>query len=131
MNTPSVNWGVVLLGSDFPANPRTGVSVTYIANGAFQQQVRASNPWGSAPRWIALNETGTPGPGQFSLKANSANNLPGAVVVRSSAYATIGVGTRTAEGGTEVATNTLWLRLGSSGIPDTTYAGTIYYRITP
>ncbi|MDH7489040.1 MAG: hypothetical protein QHH80_05985 [Anaerolineae bacterium] len=131
VNTPSVNWGVVLIGSDFPANPRTGVSVTYIANGAFQQQVRASNPWGSAPRWIALNETGTPAPGQFSLKANSVNNLPGAVVVRSSAYATIGVGTRTAEGGTEVATNTLWLCLGPSGIPDTTYTGTIYYRITP
>lgn len=131
VNTPSVNWGVVLLGSDYAANPRTGISVTYIANGAYQQQVRTSNPWGSAPRWIALNETGTPGPGQFSMKANCADNLAGAVVVRSSAYTTIGAGTRTPEGGAEVATNALWLRLGPSGIPDTTYAGTIYYRIAP
>jgi len=131
VNTPSVNWGVVLLGSDYSANPKTGISVTYIANGPYQQQVRTSNPWGSAPRWIALNESGTPGPGQFSLKANSTNNLPGAQVVRSSAYATIGAGTRTPEGGSAIATNTLWLRLGSSGIPDTTYVGTIFYRIAP
>ncbi len=131
VNTPSVNWGIVVLGSDYAANPRTGISVTYIANGPYQQQVRTSNPWGSAPRWIALNETGVPGPGQFSLKANSADDLPGAVVVRSGAYVTIGAGARTAEGGTTVATNALWLRLGPSGIPDTTYAGTIYYRIAP
>ena len=131
VSTPSVNWGIVMLGSDFPANVQTNVSITYIANGNYQQQARASSPWGTAPRWVALNEGGIPGPGQFSLKANSAPNLGGAVLVPSGGYATIATGTQTLESGNTVPGNTLWLRLGPWGVPDVTYTGTIYYRIVP
>jgi hypothetical protein len=131
VNTPSVNWGIVALGSDFPANVQTNITVTYIANGNYQQQARTSSPWGTAPRWVALNEGGIPGPGQFSLKANSTSNLGGAVLVPSSGYATFATGTQTGESGNNVAGNTLWLRLGPWGVPDVTYSGTIYYRIVP
>jgi hypothetical protein len=56
-------------------------------------------------------------------------NLADALLVLSSDYTTFDSGTQTGEGGDTDTSNTLWLKLGPSGIPDVTYSGTIYYRI--
>jgi len=129
VNTASVDWGTVVLGSDFAANEQTGISVTYIANGAYNQQVKASSPWGTVPNQVTLNEAGNPGAGEFSLKADDTATLAAAVLVLSSGYTTFDTGTQTGESGNTESSNTLWLKLGPSGIPAVTYSGTIYYGI--
>lgn len=122
----SVDWGTVSAGSDFSANKQTGVSVNYIANGAYDEQVAASTPWGAA----TLEITGSPDSNEFSLRANDVDSETGwQLVATTAAYATIDdTGAQTTESGDTVGANTLWLKLGSP-FTDATYSGTIYYRI--
>ena len=128
VNTTIVDWDTVDLGSDFSANPQTGISVKYICNGDYNQQVMSENPWSSGGASITLNAAGNPGAGEFSLKANDTNDL-GAAEVISTTYATIDSGGQTGETGNAEGDNALWLKVGPSGIPAVTYSGTIYYRI--
>ena len=130
VNTPSVNWGTVNLGSDFSANPQTGISVTYICNGSYNQQVKSDGSWSGGGASITLNAAGSPGEGEFSLKADDTATLGSAVLV-STSYVTIVSGSQTDEAGNTESFNTLWLKLGPSGIPVVTYSGTIYYQIAP
>ena len=129
VNTASVDWGTVGLGSDFSANEQTGISVTYIANGSYNEQVKASSPWGSAPNQVTLDASGSPGDGEFSLKADDSATLASAVLVSSAGYTTFDSGNQTSESGNVESANALWLKLGSTGVPDVTYSGTIYYQI--
>ena len=122
----SVDWGTVTAGSDFSANKQTGISINYIANGAYDEQVAASTPWGAA----ALDIAGNPDSNEFSLRANDEDSEAGWVdVATTAAYATMDdSGTQTAEAGDDVTGNTLWLKLGTP-FTDNTYSGTIYFRI--
>jgi len=129
VNTPSVDFGTAAPGSDFSTNEETGISVTFICNGNYNQQVRASSPWTSGLDSVSLNDAGTPGEGEFSLKADDTATLASAQIV-STGYITIGTGTQTSEAGNTVSANTLWLKLGATGMPALTYSGTIYYGIT-
>jgi hypothetical protein len=130
VNTPTVNFGTVALGSDFSSNAQTGISVTYICNGNYSQQIKVTAPWTGGPDSINLNTSGTPGDGEFSMKADDTVTIGSANLV-STGYITIGTGTQTGEAGNTVTANTLWLKLGASGIPAVTFNGTIYYGITP
>jgi len=129
VNTGSVNWGTVDPGSDFSANSVTDVSVTYITNGAYDEQVSATSSWTGNPSGTAtLNESGTPGSNEFSIKADDTTTLGSAVLVTAS-YTTIDdTGSRTGESGDTIATNTLWLKLGTP-FTDAAYSGTIYFKI--
>jgi hypothetical protein len=129
VNTASFDFGSVDLGSDFGDNSQTGISVTYICNGNYNQQVKSSNPWSGSGKSVTLDAESTPGAGEFSLKADDTATLGSAVPV-STSYITIDTGTQTGESGNAESTNTLWLKLGASGIGNVTYSGTIYYRIT-
>ena len=128
INTSSVDWGTVSLGSDFGDNVQSSISVTYISNGSYNQQVKSDSPWTGGASSVALNGAGNPGTGEFSLKANDLNELGTAVLV-STSYATIDSGSQTNESGNVEAANTLWMKMGASGIPDVTYSGSIYYQI--
>ncbi|MDO8717047.1 MAG: hypothetical protein Q7J73_09645 [Dehalococcoidales bacterium] len=128
VNTTSVNFGTVSLGSDFSANPQTGISVTYISNGNYNQQVKVSSPWTGGGNLVLLNAAGSPGEGEFSLKADDTATLGSAVLV-STSYITIDIGTQTSESGNTESTNTLWLKLGALGLPAVTYNGIIFYGI--
>jgi hypothetical protein len=130
VNAATLDFGNVTVGSDFSANAKTGITVTYISNGAYNMQVKLSSPWSGSGKSVTLNASGTPGAGEFSVKANSSNNLSGSVVATTS-YVTIGSGTQTGENGITNNTQTLWLKLGGSGIPAVQYSGTIYYGISP
>ena len=127
VNTASVNFGSVDLGSDFSANSQTGISVTYICNGNYNQQVKSDGSWSGGGTSLTLNGAG-PGEGEFSLKADDTATLGSAVLV-STSYVTIGSGTQTGEAGNTESANALWLKMGASGIPVVTYSGTIYYQI--
>lgn len=130
VNTGSVNWDTVALGSDFTPQitPTTGISVTYICNGGYNQQVKADSPWTNGGGASVTLGGESPGAGEFSLKADDTATLGSAVLV-STSYVTIDSGSQTDESGNTESANTLWLRLGSSGIPAVTYSGTIYYCI--
>jgi hypothetical protein len=122
----SVSFGSVTAGSTYAANKVTGKSVTYISNGAYDEQVAADSAWGTA----TLDATDSPGANEFCLKANDVDDDGTYVQVDTTAsYTTIDVsGTITDEDGDTVATNTIWLRLGTP-FASGTYTGTIYFKV--
>jgi len=124
----TVNWGTVALGSDFSANSKTGISVTYICNGNYTQQVKSSSLWSGGGNSVTLNPAGSPGNGEFSLKADDTAVLGSAALV-TTGYVPIDTGTQTGEGGNPESAYTVWLKLGASGMPAVQYSGTIYYGI--
>jgi hypothetical protein len=131
INTADVSWGTVSPGSDFSSNSQTGISVTYIANGAYDEQVSAGSSWTGSPSGTAtLNAGGTPGANQFSLEADDTATLSSAALVTASpTYTTIDdTGVLTGESGDTVTTNTLWLKLGTP-FNDASYSGNIYFKI--
>lgn len=132
VNTASVDWGSVAPGTDFGNSTRqSSISVTYIANGAYDEKVASSASWSGAPSGTAtFDAAGSPGANEFSLKADDTDTLASAVLVTESpTYAAIDdTGTQTTESGDTVATNALWLKLGTP-FTDATYSGTIYYQI--
>jgi hypothetical protein len=128
VNTTSVNFGTVALGSDFSSNTQTGISVTCICNGNYSQQIKVSSPWTGNGNSVSLNTAGTPDAGEFSMKADDTATLGSAVLI-STGYITIATGTQTGENGNTVSANTLWLKLGASELPAVTYSGTIFYGI--
>jgi len=133
VNTGSVAWGTVAPGSDFSANSFTDISLTYIANGAYDEQVAAGSSWTGNPSGTAtLDESGTPGANNFSIKADNTTTLPDdthLVKANTEPYTTIGnTGTQTDESGDTVATNTLWLKVGTP-FTDAAYSGIIYFKI--
>jgi hypothetical protein len=128
VNTANINWGNVALGSDFSANSKTDILVTYICNGNYSEQVKSSSPWSNGGNSVTLNAAGSPGNGEFSLKADDTAVLSSAALVTTS-YVTIDTGTQTNESGNIETSNSLWLKLGALGIPAVQYSGTIYYGI--
>lgn len=132
INTANVNWGSLAPGTDFgEPSKQTGISITYIANGAYDEQVAASTPWiDGGSNSATLDIDGSPGGSSFSIKADDTSTLGSAVfVATTAAYATIDdSGEQTGESGDTVTTNTLWLALGTPFV-DATYNGTIYYKI--
>jgi len=127
--TGAVGFGSVALGSTNTVST-SAVSVTYIANGAYNEQVKAMTPWvgQTSATELTLNTDGTPGAAEFSLKADDDDTVADAVQV-TAAYLTFDTGTITPEAGNIEADNHLWLSLGASGIPAEEYQGTIYYLI--
>ena len=131
VDTVTVYWDAVAPGTDFnDATKQTDISVTYIANGPYYEKVAASSTWTSGSGNAALNVSGTPGNMEFSIKAESTDNLTTAVLVTAyPTYVTINnTGTQTDESGTTADTNTLWLKLGI--ISNDTFSGTIYFMIS-
>jgi hypothetical protein len=134
VNTPSVDWGEVPLGLKFEdaPNPKT-VSIKYIANGNYYEDIESSATWQNPPTEnVTLDNAGNnpPAAGMFSLKADNTDVYGDAIVVKSTQYEHINVsGGLTTEDGVTVTNNSLWLSLGETDIAPVTYSGTIYYQI--
>ncbi len=126
VNTGSISWGTVSPGCSNETSPV--VNITYICNGNYAEQVKTSRNWTSASGNATLNTTGSPGTGEFSLKADDDDTLEGAVQVLSASYTTFDTGTQTTEAGNVENNNHLWLSLGLD-IPLDTYSGTLYFGI--
>jgi len=128
--TSSLDFGTVALGS--AATISGTVSATYISNGAYDEQVK-SGTWSGQTFGTTLDlhtSDTNPGTGQFSLKADDDATQVDSVQVLSASYVTIDdTGAQTGESGDTVSTNHCWLWLGSLGIPDEEYQGTIYFQI--
>jgi hypothetical protein len=127
VETSTVSWGIVSPGCSNETSPV--MNITYICNGNYAEQIKTSQNWTSASGNVTLNTTGSPGTGEFSLKADDDDTLADAVQVLSASYTTFNTGTQTTEAGNAENNNHLWLSLGSSGITYDTYSGTFYFGI--
>jgi hypothetical protein len=129
VSTTSVDWGTVGHGSDYDANPQTGISVTYISNGDYDQRVRSDATWTGAATNATYDATGACDDAQeFSLLAYDADILGSAVQVDTSGVSIDATGTQTGETGSTVSTNALWLKVAPVFAGDT-YSGDITYII--
>jgi hypothetical protein len=137
VNSPAlVDWGEVPLGltsDNATHNPQHNISVTYIANGDYYEDI-SSTDWTGGAETVTLNTTGTEpitAPGQFGLKASWHNLLSDNVTVTANpAYAHVDSDELiTNETGNIVTDNSLWLSLSTSGIAPVTYSGTVWYQI--
>ena len=127
----SVNWGEVDPGTDFGDSTKQGViSITYIANGNYDQKVRSTATWTGTPSGTAtLDATGNcANPDQFALKADDTPTLGTAVLVNTSGVSIDNTGTQTSESGNTEANNYLWLKLAEV-FSKAIYNGTITYTI--
>jgi hypothetical protein len=135
VTTALVDWGSVPLGLQFgdAENPETGVSINYIANGDYSEDMRSTNWTGAVTLdTVTLDETGGNPPSadsQFALQGNDINDLVSAITVQTTYNSIDNTGTQTGEAGDDVNTNTLWLSLSAAGIQPDTYSGSIYYQI--
>lgn len=127
----TTSFGAVELGCT--GSPSGSVSVTYIANGAYDEQVKSDTSWvgQTSSGTISLNTSGTsPGTNEFALTADDDATKSGSVQVLSAGYTSIDEsGAQTSESGDTQANNTMWLWLGSAGITAEEYQGTIYYQV--
>jgi hypothetical protein len=136
VNAPSsVDWGSLTPGMNFgdASSNWTGISITYIANGAYDEEIAASANWtpGSGSDNATLDVNGNcANTNEFSLSADNTTTLGNEVLVTASPtfVAIDDTGTQTTEGGDLVTTNTLWLMLSDIFLADT-YGGSITFKI--
>ncbi|OGN95342.1 MAG: hypothetical protein A2Y89_02275 [Chloroflexi bacterium RBG_13_51_18] len=127
----SANFGSVDNDSGFADNTNevSGISVTYITNGDYDQQVKSDASWAGASFTANYDATGVCNDGQeFSLRAFDSDVFGSAVQVDTTGVSIDATGTLTAEAGNTVATNTVWLRIALVFQNDT-YSGNIVYII--
>lgn len=127
--TDTVTFGSVVLGATQKASGN--ISASYISNGDYDEQVRTTSTWNGTTENLNLDDDGSPGDSAFSIEADDDANTGGAVFLAATVYRSIDASqgyTADVTGYVE-ATNTLWLTLGSTGIPAETYNGTVYFAI--
>lgn len=135
VTTATVDFGNVSLGSAFADNNKTA-TVTNIANGNYTENAKTDNGTGNAswdnatvPATVALNTTGTPGDGEFSLAVDDTTTLASSVNMTTTYQTINSAGAQTVEAGYPSGDHGLWLALGSAGIEAVKYSGTIYFQI--
>lgn len=132
VNPTAVDFGTLLAGTAFDeCTPKTVYDtsgVNYIANGAYDEKVKASSPWGTADLEPVEKTPATMTADTFSLKADDTATLGSAVMVDTTGVTVDDTGSQTTEPGDDVDTNTLWIQLASSFTAGT-YNGNIYYII--
>ena len=130
--TATVSFGTVALGCTSSISGT--VSATYIANGAYDEQVKSGATWTgqSTAATLSLCTSGTsPAAAEFAMTTDDDGTEAGAELVLSASYTSIDeAGTQTGEAGDTAGNNHLWLYLGSSNIPAEEYQGTVYYQIS-
>jgi hypothetical protein len=136
VNTGGVDWGTVPLGLKFgdAENPETNISVTYLANGDYYEDVNSSENWTGETyaETVTLDELGGNPPSaesQFALKGNDTSDNTTWITVTTGYGHINNTGTITSETPSPKTTNTLWLSLSAAGITPDTYDGEIHYQI--
>jgi hypothetical protein len=135
VTTTTVSFGTVDLGSGFAANNKTA-TVANIANGNYNENAKTDNGTAGVGHWdnttaitVALNTTGTPGDGEFSLAVDDTITLASSVNMTTDYQAINSAGVQTGEAGYPSGDHRLWLAVGSAGIEQAEYSGTIYFQI--
>jgi hypothetical protein len=129
-----VDWGEVPLGLKFEDAPNfKTVSIKYIANGDYYEDIESSATWSGDGQTVGLDVTGINNPappGMFALKADNTAVYGDALVVSTEPKHINASGRLTGEAGVTVDANSLWLSIGETDIAPVTYSGAIYYQIS-
>lgn len=131
VNTVNANFGTPTLGTGFADNVNevTDISVTYISNGDYDEQVSTATSWSGSGATATYDATGDcSSSNSFSLQAYYSDAFGSAVQVGTTATTIDNTGIQTNEGGDTVAANTLWLKIASSFTQDN-YSGNITFTI--
>jgi len=127
-----VDFGSLTAGTAFAeCTPQTVYDtsgVNYIANGAYDEQVKATSSWDAATLYTIDTDPGSMPADNFSLKADDTAVLGTAVMVDTTGATIDDTGIQTTEDGGDVVINTLWIQLASSFTAGD-YNGSIYYII--
>jgi hypothetical protein len=127
--TPAaVDFGTLAAGTDFGATSIQNISeVIYISNGSYDEQMKSNACWGGSSSFDATGACSNDM--EFALKADNTATLGTAVLVNTTGVAIDDTGTITGEGGDNVTTNNLWLKLSGTFTTGTYSNGTITYLI--
>jgi len=132
VNPASIDFGTLVAGTVFAdCTPQTVYDtsgVNYIANGAYDEKVKATSAWGTATLEPVETAPGSMTADTFSLKADDTATLGTAEMVDTTGVIIDNTDGQTTEDGDDVDTNTLWIQLASSFTAGQ-YDGTIYYII--
>ena len=110
-------------------NEITDISITYISNGNYDQQVKSDATWDGVTFTADYDATGACSSAQeFSLMAYISDTFGSAVQVDTTGVSIDATGTITDDDGVDATTNTLWLRIALVFSNDT-YSGNIVYII--
>lgn len=128
----SVDFGTLVKGTAFDSyTPQTVYDtsgVNYIANGAYDEKVKATSSWGTATLEIVEKAPSAMTADTFSLKADDTATLGSAVMVDTTGATIDDTDGLTTEAGDDVDNNNLWIQLASS-FTSGEYNGNIYYII--
>lgn len=126
----TMSWGAIPPGTDFTgtgAEKALGTTVTYIANGAFDEKVRSSTTWTGASFTANLDATGVcANAREFALKADDVGVIDAAVLVDTLGVTLDDTGVQTTESGHGVTNYYFWLKLSSTFNIDV-YQGTLTF----
>jgi len=135
VNTPTVDFGTVTLGSAFADNAKTA-DVVNIANDNYTENAKTDNGTAGCGHWdntteinVTLNTTGTPGAGEFSLAIDDSITWASSVNMTTDYQAINSAGVQTSEDGYPGGDHGLWIAMGPSSIQEAVYNGTIYFQI--
>lgn len=135
VNTFTVDFGTVVLGSAFADNAETA-DVANIANGNYTENAKTDNGTAGCGHWdnttainVTLNTAGTPGDGEFSLAIDDTITLASSVNMTADYQAINSAGVQDGEAGYPSGDHGLWLAMGPAGIEANVYNGTIYFQI--
>jgi len=132
VNPTTIDFGTMVAGTAFAdCTPQTVYDtsgVNYIANGAYDEKVKASSPWSGATLYTTDTDPSSMPADNFALKADDSATLGSAVMVDTTGATIDNTGTQTTEDGDDVDNNTLWIQLASSFTAGD-YSGTIYYMV--
>jgi len=123
-------FGIIVPGSDFPANDVQNISATYIANGDYDEKVKvAANVFGGDVVVDVVDPWSTDGADEVAFKADDDATVAGAVGLTAAGAAIDETGTITEESGDTVAVNSLWLKMSSTYDVSAAQSGNIYFMI--
>lgn len=128
--TATADWGGLAPGTDFAgAQEALGVTVSYVANGAYDKKVKSGATWSGGTYTADLDDTGACDAAQdLALKADDTATLADAELVDTTGVVIDDNGSQTTEDTDDVTTMNLWLKLADTFDKDT-YSGTITYII--
>jgi hypothetical protein len=126
----TVAFGDLGPGTDFAINNQpVGVTISLIANGAYDEKISSSASWAGNTFSASLDATGATALAQeFALRAEDTATIGTAVLVDNVGVTFNDTGGQTLEAGVPETTYNLWLRLAASFNKDT-YSGTITFII--
>jgi len=129
VNTANANFGILVPGTDFFTATVGSISMKYISNGDYDEQVKVATDAFTGVTVDVVDPWACSGSNEIAFKADDDDTSAGAVGVTAAGATIDDLGDITEETGDTVAINSLWLKIGSTWTAYGTKTGNIYFVI--